>query len=152
VPTQGRIRERRLAVDRLKATHPGRPDRAVALEEGPLFDPFVFRRGQPGQKGDTVPRRNLVLLEPEPEPYTESSGRLDLARAITSPENPLTARVMVNRVWMHHFGEPLVGTPSDFGLRSDPPTHPGLLDYLAARFMADGWSVKNLHRQIVLSA
>lgn len=152
VPTQGRIRERRLAVARIKATHPGRPDRAVALEEGPLFDPFVFRRGQPGLRGDDVPRRNIVLLETDPEPYAESSGRLEFARAIADPENPLTARVLVNRVWMHYFGEPLVATPSDFGLRSDPPTHPELLDYLARRFMDDGWSMKNLHRLIVLSS
>ena len=152
VPTQDRVRQRRLAVDRLKATHPGRPDRAVSLEEGPLFDPFVFRRGQPGLRGDDVPRRNLALFEPELEPYTESSGRLELAQSIASPENPLTARVMVNRVWMHHFGAPLVGTPSDFGLRSEPPTHPELLDHLAMRFVESGWSVKELHRIIVLSA
>ena len=71
---------------------------------------------------------------------------------IGSPENPLTARVLVNRVWLHHFGEGLVRTPSDFGLRSEPPTHPELLDYLAARFIADGWSLKKLHRTIMLSS
>ena len=75
-----------------------------------------------------------------------------MARMIASPANPLTARVIVNRVWMYHFGAPLVGTPSDFGMRSDPPTHPEMLDYLASRFVADGWSLKKLHRWIMLSA
>lgn len=80
------------------------------------------------------------------------SGRLQLARAIVARENPLTARVIVNRVWMWHFGRPLVGTPSDFGSRSEPPTHPALLDYLAWNFMEHGWSLKWLHRQIILSS
>ena len=85
-------------------------------------------------------------------PFAHGSGRLDLARAITAPDNPLTSRVIVNRVWMHHFGEPLVSTPSDFGTRSTPPTHPELLDYLAARLQEEGWSLKALHRLIVLSS
>src|SRR5205807_2181406 len=85
-------------------------------------------------------------------PFTHGSGRLDLARAITDRHNPLTARVMVNRVWLHHFGAGLVHTPSDFGLRSDPPTHPDLLDYLARTFMDDDWTFKKLHRRILLSA
>src|SRR5207245_6994282 len=84
--------------------------------------------------------------------FHEGSGRLELARAIVSKSNPLTARVLVNRVWLHHFGAGLVHTPSDFGLRSDPPTHPELLDYLAATFMENGWSIKQLHRLIMLSS
>jgi hypothetical protein len=76
---------------------------------------------------------------------------LELAKAIVSRDNPLTARVMVNRVWMHHFGRPLVGTPGDFGLRSDSPTHPDLLDHLATFFMDSGWSLKQLHRHLLLS-
>src|SRR5207249_5329061 len=86
------------------------------------------------------------------QPFQHGSGRLELAQAIASTSNPLTARVLVNRVWMHHFGAALVRTPSDFGLRSEPPTHPELLDYLAARFMAEGWSLKKLHRLIMLSS
>src|SRR5207247_1426896 len=82
----------------------------------------------------------------------QGSGRLELARAIASPENPLTARVIVNRIWLHHFGAGLVRTPSDFGLRSDPPTHPELLDWLARRFIADGWSFKKCHRLILTSS
>ena len=86
------------------------------------------------------------------KPFGNGSGRLELAEAIASPDNPLTARVIVNRVWGHHFDSHLVGTPSDFGTRSDPPTHPELLDWLAATFIEDGWSLKQLHRRIMLSA
>src|SRR5439155_26960960 len=93
-----------------------------------------------------------VLAGEERKPFAHGSGRLDLARAITAPDNPLTTRVIVNRVWMHHFGEPLVSTPSDFGVRSTPPTHSELLDYLARTFQhEDGWSLKRLHRRILLS-
>src|SRR6185295_9129075 len=80
------------------------------------------------------------------------SGRLELAKAIASADNPLTARVWVNRVWAYHFGQGLVRTPSDFGVRSDPPSHPELLDWMALRFMDDAWSIKKLHRRILLSS
>ncbi len=86
------------------------------------------------------------------QPFAQGSGRLELARAIASADNPLTARVLVNRVWQHHFGRGLVGTPSNFGLLGDRPSHPELLDHLAARFIASGWSIKALHREIMLSA
>ena len=86
------------------------------------------------------------------QPFGSGSGRLDLARAIASRDNPLTARVIVNRVWLHYFENPLVRTPSDFGLRSEPPSHPELLDYLATELAANGGHLKPLHRQIVLSA
>ena len=86
------------------------------------------------------------------EPFRDGGGRLELARAIACRDNPLTARAIVNRVWMHHFGTPLVATPGDFGLRSEPPTHPELLDHLASRFMEEGWSIKSLHRRIMLSS
>lgn len=77
---------------------------------------------------------------------------MELARAIADRNNPLTARVLVNRVWLHHFGAGIVRTPSDFGLRGEPPTHPELLDHLAAHFMAEGWSIKTLHRRIMRSS
>jgi hypothetical protein len=100
-----------------------------------------------------VPRRFLrVLSDGEPAPFAHGSGRLDLAQAVVDRNNPLTARVLVNRVWLHHFGSALVATPSDFGLRSQAPSHPELLDYLAWSFMEHGWSIKQLHREIVLSA
>ena len=93
-----------------------------------------------------------MLSGDDRQPFAHGSGRLEMARAIASPDNPLTARVWANRVWMHHFGAGLVRTPSDFGMRSEPPTHPQLLDWLASTLMSNGWSTKSLHRLIVLSA
>jgi mono/diheme cytochrome c family protein len=115
----------------------------------PQPNPRVFRRGNPANKGEEVPRAFLSVLGGGA--FQDGSGRLELARAIASADNPLTARVWVNRVWLQHFGEGLVRTPSDFGLRSEPPTHPELLDWLARRFVADGWSTKKLHRLILSS-
>jgi len=100
-----------------------------------------------------VPRRFIrVLCDGEPKPFKEGSGRKELAEAIASPQNPLTARVMVNRVWGMLMGRPLVGTPSNFGHSGELPTHPELLDDLAVRFMQNDWSIKWLVREIVLSA
>src|SRR5438874_8239315 len=114
--------------------------------------PHVFNRGNPNNIGEEVPRQFLEILSGENrKPFEQGSGRLELAQAIASRGNPLTARVIVNRVWLHHFGAGLVRTPSDFGLRSDPPTHPALLDYLASYFVDEGWSLKKLHRLILLS-
>ena len=107
----------------------------MVLNDAPQpVDPHVFVRGNPGRPGKAVPRQFLqVLAGPDRSPFQKGSGRLELARAIAEPDNPLTARVLVNRVWHWHFGQGLVATPSDFGLRSDPPSHPELLDDLAAR-------------------
>ena len=114
---------------------PGAPPRAMVINDGETFDPRVFVRGNPHRLGDAVPRRFLSAIERgERKPFAHGSGRLELARAIVDPSNPLTARVMVNRVWQHHFGTGLVRTPGDFGMRSDPPTHPELLDWLANEF------------------
>jgi hypothetical protein len=100
-----------------------------------------------------VPRRFLEVLSGRNRPaFKGGSGRLELAAAIASVGNPLTARVMVNRIWLHHFGEGLVTTPDDFGTQSEPPSHPELLDYLAARFLEEGWSIKKMHRLIMLSS
>ncbi len=130
------------------------PPRAMVLHDSPRpYDPRIFDRGHPGRPGEPVPRQFLKIANPNRKPFGDGSGRLDLARAIVSKDNPLTARVFVNRVWMHHFGRGLVGTPSDFGLRGDPPTHPELLDWLAAEFMAEAaGSVKHLHKLIMTSA
>ena len=141
------------AVEKWRAGGPGAPPRAMVLEDIPQpVEPRVFLRGNPQNLGPAVPRRfPAVLAGSDRRPFREGSGRLELARAIVDPANPLTARVMVNRIWMHHFGAPLVSTPSDFGVRSDPPTHPELLDHLATRFVAGGWSIKAMHRAILLS-
>ena len=113
----------------------------------------MFKRGSAARPGEEVPRRFLAILSgSNREPFRQGSGRLELAQAITSSKNPLVARVMVNRIWQHHFGAGLVKTPSDFGLRAEPPSHPELLDWLALRFIADGWSVKRMHRLILSSA
>src|SRR4029079_13604752 len=80
----------------------------------------------------------------------DRSGRLELAEWLTRPDHPLTARVMVNRIWEHHFGEGIVRTPDDFGVRGERPTHPELLDWLASRFVRDGWSMKAMHRRVML--
>jgi hypothetical protein len=112
----------------------------------------ILLRGNADTPGDETPRRFLSILAGEnAAAFTQGSGRLELANAIADKNNPLTARVMVNRIWQHHFGRGLVRTTSNFGMLGEPPTHPELLDYLAARFMESGWSLKSLHREIMLS-
>jgi hypothetical protein len=109
-------------------------------------------RGSAANPGDEVPRHFVsILSKGAPAPYEHGSGRLELARAIASADNPLTVRVMVNRIWLQHFGQGLVRTPSNFGRLGEAPSHPELLDWLAARFVESGWSMKALHREIVLS-
>jgi hypothetical protein len=123
------------------------------VEDAEVKNLNVFIRGDVNQKGPEVPRGFLrVLSEGETATFSEGSGRRELAEAIASADNPLTARVLVNRVWGLLMGQPLVGTPSNFGHSGDTPTHPGLLDDLTARFVAGGWSVKDLVREIALSA
>jgi len=153
-PSQAKLEELLKAVEEWRVSGPGAPPRAMVLVDRPQpVEPYVFLRGSPANRGPTVPRQFLaVLAGDQRQPFAHGSGRLDLAEAIVHPENPLTARVWVNRVWLHAFGRGLVGTPSDFGLRSDPPTHPALLDHLAATFMRQGWSTKSLLRRILLSA
>jgi mono/diheme cytochrome c family protein len=153
-PSQSRLQALRKAVEQWRASGRGAPPRAmVLLDAASPVEPRVFRRGNPNNLGPRVPRRFLAALSRgERKPFRAGSGRLELARAIADRNNPLTARVLVNRVWQHHFGRGIVGTPSDFGLRSEPPTHPQLLDHLAGTFVNDGWSIKRLHRRILLSA
>jgi hypothetical protein len=140
-------------VEQWQATSPIAPPRAMVLIDKPTpEEPHIFLRGNPRNPGPSVPRQFLeVVAGPQRQPFRQGSGRLELARAIAYRDNPLTARVLVNRIWLHHFGAGLVRTPSDFGLRGDPPTHPELLDWLAATFMHNGWSIKKLHRLIMLS-
>ncbi len=154
VPSIQKVRALRRKLDELEATHPGSPPRAMALVDNATpTEPHVFLRGNAGNKGPEVPRQFLeVVAGKDRKPFRKGSGRLELAQAIASCDNPLTTRVLVNRVWLEHFGVGLVRTPGDFGLRSEPPTHPELLDYVAARFVDEGWSLKKLHEWIVLSS
>jgi hypothetical protein len=130
----------------------GPPRSMVIADSTQPFEPQIFLRGQPNRLGEQVPRQFIKVVDPSRKPFQQGSGRLELAREIISPQNPLTARVLVNRVWMHHLGNGLVSTPSDFGLRGATPTHPELLDFLARDFMDKGWSLKRLHRLIMTSA
>ena len=146
----GKVQE----LDRMAVKSPLAPPRAMSLvdAESP-YEPHIFVRGNPTAPGRKVPRRFIELLsEDGVKPFSNGSGRLELANKIASPANPLTARVIVNRAWMHHFGEPLVASPSDFGKRVNAPVHAELLDHLASQFISDGWSLKKLHRRIMLSA
>ncbi|VTS04362.1 DUF1549 and DUF1553 domain-containing protein [Tuwongella immobilis] len=153
-PAQAEYRRLRQAVESWRLSAAAAIPRAHTLMDLPNpIEPVIFKRGNPAQPGETVPRQFLALLSgPNRQPFRHGSGRAELADAIVSPQNPLTARVFVNRVWQQHFGTGLVQSTSDFGTRSDPPSHPELLDWLAREFMAQGWSLKWLHRQIVMSA
>lgn len=151
LPIPTKIRETKLA--ELLAFHPGGPAHAMIVTE--KKNPpaaFVFLRGDAAARGERVERRFLQILAPEMQPYPEdASGRLQLAEQIVSAENPLTARVLVNRIWQSLIGSALVETDSDFGLQGAAPTHPELLDWLAADFVDNGWSIKHLVRTIVTS-
>jgi len=150
-------------INKFKLTFKGGPVRAMVLKdlETPKNSPLYIRGNppKPGEQPRIVPRRFIEVLSEngKPTPFKEGSGRLELAQAIASPNNPLTARVIVNRVWMHHFGDGLVRTPDDLGNQAGNPTHPELLDFLANWFVQDlgpqkpAWSLKSLHKAIMLS-
>jgi hypothetical protein len=124
----------------------------IADKEKPQ-EQHVWIRGDQNNPGDPAPPHFLAILSPaEPKPFDRGKERLELAEAIASPSNPLTARVIVNRIWQQHFGYGIVRTPSNFGSQGEPPSHPELLDYLAGRFVKEGWSIKKLHREIMLTA
>ncbi len=126
---------------------------AHAIHDREPKDMPVFVRGNPARPGDVAPRQFLrILAGPDRSAYTSGSGRRELADDIASEHNPLTPRVIVNRVWQHHFGRGIVGTPSNFGFLGERPTHPELLDWLTTDFIEQGWSLKHLHRTILLSA
>jgi hypothetical protein len=134
---------------------------ALAAQEGGVpksvyegfHDARIQIRGSYAQLGEVVPRRFPAILAGDKQaPITKGSGRMELAMWIASEKNPLSARVMVNRIWEYHFGQAIVRTPSNFGKLGEPPTHPELLDYLADRFVSNGWSMKRMHREILLSS
>lgn len=155
-----RLRGEVAALEKTKAS----PPVAIGIREGGvpgsnrerIGDAPIYVRGDHRKEGPVVPRRFPVILAGEEQPplgqQTSGSGRRELADWIASPDNPLTARVMCNRVWQHLFGQGLVRTPDNFGRLGEPPTHPQLLDYLARQFVASGWSVKGLIREVMLSS
>jgi hypothetical protein len=158
--SQAALAQQTAELDALKRSLPPLPC-AHGVREGGLRhslypgvqDAPIHIRGNYDQLGARVPRRfPAVLAKNERPPVATGSGRLELARLLTNAENPLTARVLVNRLWQHHFGEGIVRTPSNFGVMGERPTHPALLDFLAARFVQSGWSIKAMHRLIMSSA
>ncbi|MEY2429624.1 MAG: hypothetical protein QOJ40_2509 [Verrucomicrobiota bacterium] len=137
---------------RMLEADPPAVEKAYAVAEGQAADAKIQKKGDPNNPGEVAPRGFLQVLGGATLPKEETgSGRLELAQYLTDPNNPLLARVMVNRIWQHHFGHGIVQTPNDFGTRGKPPTHPELLDYLASRFMQNGWSIKAMHKLIMLS-
>ena len=143
-----------LQADRLDGTHPGAPLRAMAISDASTpRNAKVAIKGDPRNLGPEAPRQFLEVLNPNRKPFSsKNSGRAELAEEIASKNNPLTVRVLINRVWMNHFGGALVRTPTDFGVRADDPTHPELLNYLSAWVMENDWSVKKLHKLVMTSA
>ncbi len=139
--------QKRLREEARKAVPP--PAVAYAVWDGTVHDAPRHERGDPEKPGPAIERRWLSMFGGEPLGTSEYSGRLQLAEKITSSDNPLFARVMVNRIWQYHFGEGLVRTPNDFGTRGQAPSHPALLDWLAVEFQKSGYSLKHMHRIIL---
>ena len=150
VKDQETVRKLRRELKQHQAMSPGAPPRGmVMLDKDKPVRPHVFVRGNPRSRGKQVPRQYLTALGHKGrQPYEDGSGRRQLAEDISSPLNPLTARVFVNRTWMHFFGKPMVDAPSDFGVRTEAPKLVTVLDRLAGDFMREGWSIKRLHREI----
>jgi mono/diheme cytochrome c family protein len=143
------------AIVDLECTPAAPPEASVLVDVANPRDYPVLLRGEAQNKGPMVTRHFLSILSPDPKhpiPFRNGSGRMDLALAIASPTNPMTARVLVNRLWQQHFGAGFVTTPDDLGNQSAPPTNPELLDYLAARFVEGGWSIKKIQRLIMVSS
>jgi mono/diheme cytochrome c family protein len=152
-PGYGDVPVRGVADGHVSVVSRGPNKTRLEYEDGVGHDIAMHVRGNPSRPGPVVPRRFLTVLSgKESKPFTRGSGRLELAKAIVTDGAPLAARVAVNRVWKHHFGRGLVDTPSDFGRQGERPSHPELLDDLAARFVENGWSLKWLHREVMLSA
>jgi Protein of unknown function (DUF1549)/Protein of unknown function (DUF1553)/Planctomycete cytochrome C len=138
--------------EELKKAAPSEPEMACAIEDGPPVEQKVLIRGDYNNPGEAASKGFLAILARyDTKPSFTGSGRLQLAEWLTQPAHPLTARVMANRIWQWHFGEGLVRTPDNFGKTGERPTHPELLDYLATQFVKNGWSVKAMHRMIMLS-
>ena len=150
--TQLELKKLRDEVKQLENSVPVMPT-AMGVVDGAVAHAAVHLRGSHLTLGVVVPRRfpRVLSVENQPSLPDKSSGRLEFARWLTAPSHPLTARVMVNRIWRWHFGKGLVPTVDNFGLQGQPPTHPQLLDWLAVRFVEEGWSIKAMHRLVMLS-
>lgn len=148
------LREQRRRLNTLEITHVAAPPRAmVMVDKGSIVNSPVFIKGNAGTTGPIVPHRFLETFSYlNPSNFTNGSGRLELAQSIVNPLNPLTSRVMVNRIWQYHFGEGLVKTPDDFGFQTETPAQIDLLNYLAYYFMEEGWSVKKIHKLMLMSS
>lgn len=148
-----RLAELRQELDEMKKSAPPEPPMACAVTEGESVQQRVLIRGNHQSPGDPVAKQFPVVLAGNSQPPIEhGSGRKELAEWLTRADHPLTSRVMVNRIWQWHFGEGIVRTPNNFGSTGDRPSHPELLDYLAQKFVEQGWSIKSMHRMIMLSS
>jgi hypothetical protein len=150
---QAKVEKLDAELNQLTKKSPGAPQVAMGVQDGQIDDCPIYHRGEVTNRGEVVPRGYLTILsKDQPEKVTGSgSGRLDVARWLTSVDNPLTSRVMVNRIWQHLFGQGLVRSVDNFGTSGEQPSHPELLDHLAGRFVEQGWSVKSMIREIMLS-
>ncbi len=149
-----KVAQLRKELEELRRTAPPEPPMACAVDEGDPVDQKVFIRGDYNSPGEDAPKTfpKILTVSARAPQVTSGSGRKELAEWLAKPENPLPARVMVNRIWQWHFGEGIVRTPDNFGKMGERPTHPELLDYLASRFVESGWSVKAMQRVMVLSS
>ncbi|MAS93589.1 MAG: hypothetical protein CMO55_10390 [Verrucomicrobiales bacterium] len=153
-PDRIKLRNLERVVDKFVADSKMEADKALVLKDRESnINQHVFIRGNPSRRGELAPRQFLEIasLSEEPTEYEKGSGRLEMAQDIVDPTNPLTARNIVNRIWMWHFGEGIVRSVDDFGTQGEKPDHPELLDYLATWFVENGWSVKKLHKLILTS-
>jgi hypothetical protein len=153
LPESRRVQLLRSEWKQLEAATPEKPALASAVCEGPSVKQQVFLRGSLNSPGEPVTKHFPIAIAGDRQPQIgNGSGRLELAQWLANSDNPLPARVMVNRIWQWHFGEGIVRTPNNWGKTGEAPSHPELLDYLASRFMEGGWSIKAIHRLILLSS
>jgi hypothetical protein len=139
--------------ENLEKSLPPEPPMASGVHDGAIVDQKVFLHGDHLNLGEPAPKQFPTVLAGESQhPVSKGSGRLELAKWLARPDHPLTARVFVNRMWQWHFGEGLMRTPNNWGKMGGKPTHPELLDFLAKRFVDSGWSIKAMHRTIMLSS
>ena len=150
---KNKISNLRNELETLKKSEPEKPGNAHALNDSGTADMNIALRGDLRKKGEIAPRKFIEIIGGKSRPkYSIGSGRLELAKSVVDERNPLTSRVIVNRIWGWHFGNGLVRTPSNFGVIGEAPTHSQLLDWLSYKFINEGWSLKSLHKQIMMSA